>query len=200
VNDWTEWVGIVRAHPERALELEVERSGQVLEMTLVPEARQERGETIGQIGVYPFVDESAIESMRVVVRYGLVEALGQAGLKTWDMSALTLRVLWKLVLGEASLRNISGPISIAEYAGISAVIGLSAFLAFLSIVSISLGILNLLPVPVLDGGHLLYYVIELVKGSPVSEKTEAFGQRIGVAMLAALMALAFYNDLTRLFG
>ena len=106
--------------------------------------------------------------------------------------------MWKFIIGEASLRNISGPVTIAEFAGVSAAVGLSAFLGALAIFSISIGILNLLPVPVLDGGHLMYYVIELVKGSPVSETTEALGQRIGLAVLAGLMALAFYNDFARL--
>jgi regulator of sigma E protease len=114
------------------------------------------------------------------------------------MTVLTLRVLARLVTGEANVKNISGPIGIAEFAGVSAVIGLAYFLGFLAIVSISLGVLNLLPIPILDGGHLLYYLVEWVKGSPVSEATQAFGQRIGLAMLGALMVLALYNDVTRL--
>lgn len=116
------------------------------------------------------------------------------------MSALTLEMLWKMVVGEASVKNISGPISIAQYAGQSASIGFTSFLSFLAIVSVSLGVLNLLPIPVLDGGHLMYYLMELVKGSPVSEHAQLLGQRIGIAVLLMLMGLAFYNDLTRLFG
>jgi regulator of sigma E protease len=119
--------------------------------------------------------------------------------QTWNVSVLTLRVLWKMVTGQASLKNISGPITIAEFAGVSALIGVAAFLSFLGLLSVSLGVINLLPVPVLDGGHLLFYFIEIVKGSPLSEGAEAFGQRIGLTLLGGLMFVAFYNDITRLF-
>ena len=122
----------------------------------------------------------------------------QAADRTWRASWLTLRVLAKLVTGEASVRNLSGPITIAHYAGVSARIGLESFLGFLAIISISLGVLNLLPVPMLDGGHLFYYLIEIFKGSPVSEATEIIGQKIGIALLFCLMSIAIYNDLLRL--
>jgi regulator of sigma E protease len=145
-------------------------------------------------------DDEQHATMRVVVRYGPLEALPVALAKTWEMSVLTLRTLWKMVTGRASVENLSGPISIAQYAGQSAVIGLAAFLGFLAIVSVSLGVLNLLPIPILDGGHLMYYAFELVKGSPVSESAQLLGQRIGIVILLMLMTLAFYNDLTRLFG
>ena len=137
--------------------------------------------------------------MRVVVRYGLIEAIPVALGKTWEMTTLTLRTLWKMVTGSASIENLSGPISIARYAGQSAVLGFSAFLGFLAVVSVSLAVLNLLPVPVLDGGHLMFYLIELIKGSPVSEAAQLLGQRIGIIILLMLMSLAFYNDLARLF-
>jgi len=116
------------------------------------------------------------------------------------MSALTVRTLWGMLSGRASVENISGPISIAQYAGYSARIGLASFLKFLAIVSISLGVLNLLPVPVLDGGHLLYNAIEWVQGKPLSDSAQQFGQQLGILLLLALMAIAFYNDLSRLFG
>jgi regulator of sigma E protease len=190
----------VRAHPDQRIALEVERDGQRLELALHPDAEQLEGETIGRIGAYPHVDREQMERMRVTVRYGPLQAWGRALDKTWDITVLTLRVLWKLVTGEAALSNISGPVTIAEYAGVSALIGVSAFLGMLALFSISIGILNLLPVPVLDGGHLLYYLVELIKGSPVSETTEAVGQRIGFALLAGLMALALYNDFARLLG
>ncbi|MCP3688966.1 MAG: RIP metalloprotease RseP, partial [Gammaproteobacteria bacterium] len=136
--------------------------------------------------------------MEVVEQYGPVSALFQSIDKTWRMSWLTLRVLGKLVVGEASVKNLSGPITIARYAGITARIGLEQFLGFLAIISISLGVLNLLPVPVLDGGHLFYYLIEMIKGSPVSEAFEVAGQKVGLALLFGLMSLAIYNDLLRL--
>jgi regulator of sigma E protease len=200
IETWSQWVEFVRAHPDQRIALEVERDGQRLELALHPDAEQLEGETIGRIGAYPHVDREQMERMRVTVRYGPLQAWGRALDKTWDITVLTLRVLWKLVTGEAALSNISGPVTIAEYAGVSALIGVSAFLGMLALFSISIGILNLLPVPVLDGGHLLYYLVELIKGSPVSETTEAVGQRIGFALLAGLMALALYNDFARLLG
>ena len=138
--------------------------------------------------------------MTVVEHFGPLEGLVQAVDKTWRMSWLTLRVLGKLIVGEASVRNLSGPITIAHYAGLSAQIGLEQFLGFLAIISISLGVLNLLPVPMLDGGHLFYYLIEIVKGSPVSEATEIVGQKLGIMLLFCLMSLALYNDFLRLVG
>jgi regulator of sigma E protease len=191
-------VRLIRARPDQSISLQLERSNTVLLLDLRTDARQEDGETVGRIGAYPQIDQEKLSAMRVEVKYGLFSSLGKAMSKTWEISTLTLRVMWKLIIGEASLRNISGPVTIAEFAGISAAVGLSAFLGALAIFSISIGILNLLPVPVLDGGHLMFYVIELVKGSPVSETTEALGQRIGLVMLAGLMALAFYNDFVRL--
>jgi regulator of sigma E protease len=119
---------------------------------------------------------------------------------TWDKTTLMLNMLWKIVVGEASLKNLSGPINIAVYAGQSASAGMARFLDFLAIVSISLGVLNLLPVPILDGGHLMYYVVEIVKGRPVSERTQELGQRIGIVLLLMLMSLAFYNDIVRLLN
>jgi len=137
--------------------------------------------------------------MRVVVRHGLLAAIPAAFGKTWEVTTLTLRTLWRMVSGRASVENLSGPISIARYAGQSAAVGLATFLGFLGIVSVSLGVLNLLPVPILDGGHLLFYLVEAIKGSPVSEATQLAGQKIGITLLLLLMSLAFYNDLVRLF-
>jgi regulator of sigma E protease len=143
-------------------------------------------------------DEGQHDTMRVVVHYGLLGAIPAALQKTGEVSALTLRTLWKMVTGRASVENLSGPISIARYAGESAAIGLATFLAFLGIVSVSLGVLNLLPIPILDGGHLMYYLVELVKGSPVSEAAQLAGQKIGILLLLLLMSIALYNDLMRL--
>jgi regulator of sigma E protease len=198
MTDWKDWVEFVRARPDQVISLELERNNKSVTLELKTDSRMEGGMIIGRIGAYPHIDKEANETMRVMVRYGPMDSFAQALMKTWNISVLTLRVLWKLITGEASLKNISGPVTIAEFAGVSALIGLSAFFGALAIFSISIGILNLLPIPVLDGGHLLYYVIELIKGSPVSETIEAVGQRVGIAMLAGLMALAIYNDFARL--
>ena len=132
-------------------------------------------------------------------QYGPLAAIPQAFAKTWDVTKSSLGMLKMLVVGRASLENLSGPITIARFANGSAQLGLPWFLNFLAIISLSLAIINLLPIPILDGGHLLYYLIELVKGSPVSERTQIFGQYAGLMMLVALMGLAFYNDILRLF-
>jgi regulator of sigma E protease len=200
MTSWKDWVEFVRARPDQVISLELERNNKNVTLELKTDSRREGGMIIGRIGAYPHIDKEAAAAMRVMVRYGPLASLAQALMKTWNISVLTLRVLWKLITGEASLKNISGPVTIAEFAGVSAIIGLSAFLGALAIFSISIGILNLLPIPVLDGGHLLYFLIELIKGSPVSETIEAVGQRVGIAMLAGLMALAFYNDFVRLMG
>ena len=169
-------------------------------MPLVPKAVEEEGETIGQIGAYVRQPEDALGDMRTEVRYGMFESVGKSLHKTWEMTALTVRTLWGMLSGRASVENISGPISIAQYAGYSARIGLASFLKFLAIVSISLGVLNLLPVPILDGGHLLYNGIEWIRGRPLSESAQQIGQQLGILLLLALMSIAFYNDLSRLFG
>ena len=200
IGDWRDVVDIIRASPDKPVELEIKRDSQVLRYTVTPEAVADGAQTIGRIGATPRVDASRYDDMRVKVRFGPVEAVAQGARRTWDMSVLTLKMLWKMVVGEASLKNISGPLTIAEYAGVSALIGVAAFLSFLGIVSVSLGVLNLLPIPVLDGGHLFYYLIELVKGGPISPAAEAFGQRIGLALLGCLMFVAFYNDISRMLG
>jgi regulator of sigma E protease len=200
VSSWEQWVDYVRDRPEQAIRVRVVRDAREVTLDLVPESVTEKDKTIGRIGAYvrlPGDEQRA--TMRVVVRYGPWQALPEALGKTWSVTTLTLRTLWKMITGKASVESLSGPISIAQYAGQSAAIGLATFLGFLGIVSVSLGVLNLLPVPVLDGGHLLFYLLELVKGSPVSEAAQLLGQKIGIALLLALMSLAFYNDLVRLF-
>jgi regulator of sigma E protease len=134
------------------------------------------------------------------VRYGPVAAAVKALERTWEVSLFTLKMLGKMIVGELSMKNLSGPITIADYAGQSAQMGWLAYLSFLALISISLGVLNLLPVPLLDGGHLMYYVAEIVKGSPVSDRVMEIGQQLGMVLLFGLMAFAIYNDINRLFG
>ncbi len=201
VQDWGSWVDIVQAHPGQRLLLRIERDGRPLDLTLkVGSAEAEGGGTIGRIGASADVPEGLFDEYRVEIRMGPVHALGAAVRQTWDLSLLMLRMLGKMATGQSSISNLSGPISIAQTAGKTASYGLVSFLKFLALVSSSLGVLNLLPIPVLDGGHLLFYLIEAVKGSPLSEKAQIQGQRIGMALLLALMALAFYVDLSRLLG
>ena len=199
ISSWNQWVVYVRERPEQTLRLVVLREGEEVALTLVPARKLESGRAIGFIGAsVQLPAQEQRDTMRVVVRHGPLAALPAALGKTWEVTTLTLRTLWKMLTGKASVENLSGPISIAQYAGQSATIGLVAFLGFLGIVSVSLGVLNLLPVPILDGGHLLYYLVEFIKGSPVSEAAQLFGQKIGIAMLLALMSVAFYNDILRL--
>jgi regulator of sigma E protease len=200
VLDSKHLVSIIQAHPGKDLPVTIERNGRTRDLMLRPDREEREGKEIGTIGVSLEVPKELWDRLRTTVRYGPLDSMVAGARKTWDMSALTVRVLGKLVVGEADLRNISGPITIAQYAGLSASLGVEKFLSFLAIVSISLGILNLLPIPVLDGGHFFYYVIEAVKGSPLSEAAEAIGQRIGLALLMLLMTVAFYNDILRLMS
>ncbi|GAB6068564.1 sigma E protease regulator RseP [Methylothermus subterraneus] len=196
IEDWRQLVEIVRKRPKQPLKLKVERQNQILTLTLTPE---ETPNHEGRIGAGVKVAPELYAPYRVTYRLGPVEALVAAVGKTFEFSWLTLKMLGKMLIGEASVQNLSGPISIAQYAGQSAALGISYFLKFLAVVSISLGVVNLLPIPVLDGGHLTFYLVEAVRGKPLSEQAMARFQQIGMAILIALMALAMFLDIQRLF-
>jgi regulator of sigma E protease len=200
IPTWDALVAKVRSSPARALAIEIDRGGKRLRIEVTPEPVAQGTETIGRIGVGPYVEPGAMKAYLVEVRYGPFESLSRALAKTWEMSVFSLRMLGKMIIGEVSWRNLSGPVTIADYAGQSAQLGLVPYLAFLALISISLGVLNLLPIPLLDGGHLMYYTIEVLKGSPVSERVMELGQRAGLVVLLFLMAFAFYNDINRLIS
>jgi regulator of sigma E protease len=173
----------------------VERAGRMLELVVAPGVAEDGGKRIGRVEAY-----IGTPPQTVLVRYGLVDGFTQAATRTWEMSALTVKMLGKMLIGQASLKNLSGPLTIADYAGQSVQLGLAYYLGFLAVVSVSLGVLNLLPLPVLDGGHLMYYLFEAVTGRPVSEQWLARLQRGGLAFVLLMMSLALYNDVARLMG
>jgi regulator of sigma E protease len=189
---------VVGAAANRDISIEVERQGERLRIVAAVPRVIEEGRPIGRLGIQlkegaPVWPPGLVETHRS----GPIDALVIGVKKTWEMSALTVQMLWRMLTGQVSAKNISGVVSIAEFAGISASLGATAYMAFLAIISVSLGVLNLLPVPLLDGGQIVYQAVEAVKGSPLSERTQLFGQQIGIALLVVLMSLAFYNDISR---
>jgi regulator of sigma E protease len=201
IENWEQVVQLVREHPGAALVMEIRRDGALQPaLAVTPEVVTDNDRRIGRIGAAPRVDRAALADMIVEVRYGPLESLVRALAKTWDTSVFSLKMLGKMIVGEVSLKNLSGPITIADYAGQSAQSGAGAYLLFLALISISLGVLNLLPIPLLDGGHLMYYVLEIFKGRPISDRAIEIGQHVGMALLFTLMAFALYNDIYRLIG
>ncbi len=197
---WSEFVAHIQERPLQSIELELERDGRLERVGVIVGVRDANGERIGRIGAGVSAPDDLFDAYRVEVRYGALESLQKAVVKTWEMSGFMLKMLKNMITGDLSVKNLSGPISIAQAAGQTASYGAVQFLKFLALVSISLGVLNLLPIPVLDGGHLFFFLIEAVKGSPLSEEMQFKGQRIGMALLLGLMGLAFYVDLARVFG
>jgi regulator of sigma E protease len=198
VATWDDLVAAVSPKGGASLTLQLRRGADELSVQVTPETVQQNGESIGRIWVAP--DRAALERQIVEVSYGPFAALSQAAVRTWEVSILSLRMLGKMIVGDVSLKNLSGPITIADYAGQSAQMGWVAYVSFIALISISLGVLNLLPVPLLDGGHLMYYFVEIIKGRPVSERALEIGQRVGMVVLFTLMAFALFNDIHRLVG
>lgn len=195
VENATGFIDYVRAHAGKPVTLTLERDGRLMTVTVVPDAKrdEETGRDVGRIGA-----ALANQLPSVDVRYGPLESVRLGVNRTWDISVYSLRMFGRMIVGEASLKNLSGPVTIADYAGKSARLGLSAFVSFLALVSISLGVLNLLPIPVLDGGHLLYYLVEAITGKAVSDRWQLVLQRAGLVCIVALSMIALFNDLARL--
>ncbi len=198
ISLWQDVVKSVRPHGGESISVQVKRGAQILSLDVIPERVTVAGQEFGRLGIEPLPVELP-EDMRVTVRYGPIESLTRSVESVWAMSALTIKMLVKIFQLEVSAKNISGPLTIAQYAGHTVQVGLDRFVLFLAVVSISLGVLNLLPIPILDGGHLLYYAVEAVTGGPVPKQVLLWGQQIGIVLLFALMSLAFYNDIVRLF-
>lgn len=200
VRYWEDVVTIIQAAPDRPLVMEMLRNNKHLSIQLTPQRVLENGQPVGRIGIAVQQDPKVSGAMLTLVRYGFIDALLKASSESWNTARLSLVMMGRMVIGEVSWRNISGPVAIADYAGQSARLGISPYLRFLALISISIGILNLLPIPVLDGGHLLYYLVEFIKGSPVPERVQEIGQTIGFGMLGLLMAFALFNDIHRLIS
>lgn len=198
IESWQQWATWLRANPGRVVRVGVQRDGTVVESEMIIARDAKTG--LGRFGGRVRVPDDFAKNLRTEIKRNPWDAFTAANAQTWQMSVLTLKMLAHMVTGDISVKNVSGPIQIAEYAGVSARLGLTSFLSFMAIISISLGVLNLLPIPVLDGGHLLYYMAEALKGSPLTERMQALGQQMGMGLLLALMGLAFYNDFHRLIG
>ena len=200
VPTWYDFVLQVRDAAERPLRIELSRNGQIVAVDVVPVAISEHGKRIGRIGVAVAETPDTGREIRIFVRYDFLAAGTKALAETWDKSVFSLVMLGKMLTGEVSWRNLSGPVSIADYAGQSARLGIDYYLKFMALISISLGVLNLLPIPVLDGGHLMYHALEVVRRRPLSQRAMEISQQIGLSILFVVMAFAFFNDMNRLIS
>ncbi len=198
IGTWIDFVRQVRDGGGKPLHLEINRNGQVVMVDVIPELISERGRQIGKVGVAVAETADSRRDLHTFISYGFFEAGVKAVNETWNKSVFTLVMMGKMLTGEVSWKNLSGPVTIADYAGQSARLGLGYYLKFMALVSISLGVLNLMPIPVLDGGHLLYHAIEVVRRRPLSQRAMELSQQFGLAILLTLMAFAFFNDINRL--
>ncbi|MBX9848852.1 MAG: RIP metalloprotease RseP [Rhodocyclaceae bacterium] len=196
---WSEVAQIARQSPGKTLQLSIKRDDALFDIALVPALVEENGRSFGRIGFSPQDDPALREAMFSTVSYAPGIAIAKAVTQTWETSVFTLRMIGRMLMGDLSLKNLSGPVTIADYAGQSIQLGIAYYIKFLALISISIGVLNLLPIPVLDGGHLMYYLAEFMRGKPLPESVFAFGQRIGLALLLLMMSVALFNDLNRQF-
>ncbi|TAN69636.1 MAG: RIP metalloprotease RseP [Methylobacter sp.] len=199
ISDWMQWVAYVKNHGGVAIKLVIERDGVRVPVSITPKSVLVGDKSEGKVGASVYIPEELMKSVSAEYSLSPLAAIPVALETTYYYSVTSLKMISKMLIGKASVENLSGPISIAQYAGQSATMGLAPFLKYMALVSVSLGVLNLLPIPVLDGGHLLFFAVEAVKGSPVSEKVQIFFQQIGIALLVSLMALAMFLDVERLF-
>ena len=200
VHDFREIVAFISAHPGERVTIDYRRGGSAHRVQLQVLTEQVAGKRVGRIHVTQPPGKGYPESMLRHTELGAAVALVRAGGEAWSMTVLQARLFWRMVLGRVSLKNLSGPLSIAEFAGDSAEAGVAAFLGFLVLISLSLGFLNLLPIPILDGGQIVFQLVEWLKGSPLSERAQSLGQQLGIALLIVLMGVALYNDIARQFG
>jgi regulator of sigma E protease len=196
IDSWRDFVEVIKRNPQQPIQLQVERNHRIIELILTP--KNENGTP--KAGVTVMMPEGYLDEWRVLVKKGVVDAFLSANVKVYQLTLLNLKMIKKMILGEASLKQLSGPISIANYAGKTAQMGLIPFLSFLAFISISIGLLNLLPIPLLDGGHLFFYLIEILKGSPVSQTSQQVSIKLGLFVILSLTFIALYNDFLRLLS
>lgn len=200
IASWQEWANLTRQSPGRKIALTYERAGQTRTADIRPDTVEQSDHTLMRVGLFPRPDRAWDAQIRRSYRPTVAQAFGMGWEKTVSHSWTTVKFFGKLISGNASVSHISGPLTIADIAGQSAELGLQSYLEFLALVSISLGVLNLLPVPVLDGGHLVFYTAEWIRGKPLGERVQNIGLRLGLALMMLMMAVAFFNDVTRLLG
>ena len=200
IKDWMQWVNYVQLRPGQPINLEIERDGVRMQLTVTPKTVTPKMDVRSvELELASRFQNSCLNHLKVTYTLDPVKAIPKAFKRTWFFATSTLEMMGKMLVGKASVKNLSGPISIAQYAGQSAEMGLVPFLKYLALISVSLGVLNLLPIPMLDGGHLLFFLIEGIKGTPVPEKIQLFFQQVGLLMLLSLMMLAMFLDVERLF-